>query len=267
MNTNKEMPIRKTVSLYLSSADRVSGTIDDFSVRVPSIIPNVVKIEVAEVILPLVLYNITDTTNVFSFTDSLSAPLTVTLEPGSYSAATFMTALELLMNAATTDVFTITYSSQSFSFTIHNATGGWDINADDNTVYSKMGIEFVQIETAVAVGASWDVIGNTVAFGIPFHAYIESTALTIRNSTHSAHYMSSNSSENGRNIIAKIPMTDNTGGVVFTFYQNKESSTSIISETGTHSLTQRIDLRLKFPSEQEMKVLTDWSVLIHVHHY
>lgn len=257
------MTDNKIISLYISSADRVSGTRDDFNVRLPSTVPNVHKIEVNEVILPLILYNITSGCNKFEFTDSASSSHTITISPGSYNADQLASLLEDSMNAVSADTYSISYSSIYFTFIITTTNGTWTLDDVDNNIYSKIGMT---PGTSVLDGSDNSIISIPTAFGVPFHAYIESSALSPSNFKHTDNYMSSNRKENGRNIIAKVPLTDNTGGVVFTFYQNKETSTSLISDTSTHTLSQIIDVRLKFPDEQPMQIMSDWSMVIHIHY-
>lgn len=253
----------KTVStniavIYISSKDRISGSYSDFTVRLPRTIPNVRNITVHSVILPLMVYNVNENNNVFSFTDSTSSTYTIVIEPGSYNANTFSVALEDLMNTSSTDQFTVTYSMTTFKFSIVNASSGWSINAlMQSSAYAAM---------CISPGAYlYTCEGDSCSFGIPYHAYIESSALSFSNHHSVPHYYSSNPDENGLDIIAKIPMTSNTGGVIFFEYIAAQESVGD-SQHATGLLSQKIDLKLRFPENSDFQILSDWSLVVHVSH-
>jgi len=255
----------KRITLYLSSADRISGSYSDFILRIPQTIPSVKKVYVNEVSLPLVLYNISETCNRLAFTDSLSNSYDVSVEPGSYSVSEFTSELELKMNStASPDIFTVSYSTRTFKFTISTVSGPFSIDDIDYSVYSKMGMESGDISNLV--GIDHLITGYVITFGTPFHAYIESTALSSSNNLHvSGHYMSSSPVERGKHIILKIPITANTGGVIQNHYLLSDDHTEV-GQHSTNALAQKIDIRLRFPNDTEMLVMSDWSLTVIVVH-
>lgn len=256
----------KIVKLYLNTEDRLSGSIDDCFVSIGQPIPNVKKIEVDSIILPLLMYNITTKNNQFRFIDSGANDFTVNFTEGSYSAQSFASEMETLMNATSGDTFVVTYNPITFKFVFSTTAGAWSIE-DVGTafeVYNSIGI--TEGTASTLIGADHTITSSVVAFGLPYHMYLESLVLSQHNNLFSQHYYSSNTSEDGKNIIQKIDLTTNTGGVVFQQKFTEENVSDIGQESGgLNALPQKIDLKLRFPNNQPVDILSDYSVEIHIH--
>lgn len=255
----------KRIALYLSSADRVSGTYSDFAVRLPRPIPGVMKLYVEEVCLPLVIYNITSACNTLTYSDTSTGPpasYTVQLEPGSYTADQFCAELARLMDATlSANTYSVSYSTRTFKFTVSTTGTPFELDAVANSVYQKMGIDFGGLTSISGLGIDHAIEGSVTTFGTPFYAYVESTVLSASNNAHvDGHYMSSNASENGKNIVLKVPITANTGGVIQNYFLSDDRAE--MGQHATDSLPQRIDVRLRFPNDQPMEVMSDWSLTV-----
>lgn len=253
-------------TLYISSKDKVNKS--DFTVRFPEKIDNVTSVEVKEVTLPLIIYNILPTCNSLTFTDSTASQYTVLVEEGSYDANTFASALALLMTTASgVDTFTISYSLVKFKFVIESDGASFSIDATpSNSVYPKMGIDSTVLPIAsAALPTNQTVLSDAVIFGLPLHAYVESHNLSKSHNLHPI-FMSSDALENDKNIVAKVPLSENGGGVIFKSYFSDDVASSIISFSGTNAVSQNVDIRLRLPNDEEFKIMSDWSLTVHVHY-
>lgn len=261
------MSFNKITTIYMSSADRVSGTTTDFRVRLDAKIHNITKIEVQQVILPMTIYNITPSCNRLRFVDSTLLDATIQITPGSYNVNTVSTILEQSLNSNSTDMWTVMYDSITLKFKISNATGAFSLQPTTQSINTKIGLQ--STASSVVDGVEWSLTSEVVLFGLPLYCYVESHALS--NHTYDVkNYHSTNANENNKSIIAKLGMSENSGeGVVYHTYVNKDSSTSVISPTGVGSIPQLIDVRLRFPSadirQTEFDLMTDWNMDIHVH--
>lgn len=259
----------KKASLYISSNDRqTSDPIDNINVTIHEGVKlnDVRKIEVREAIIPITVYNVTTGVNDgFTVTDSTTTQYVITIAEGSYSTASMAQTLALYLNYVSSDTFTVSYDAKTFKYVIKNTTGAFAIDANATSVYSTMGFAVgssaIPAATALNQTPVNEISGSAVFFGLPLYLYIESQDLAISNYTN---VLSTNVNET-QNIIAKIPITTNSGGVVFQHFTDHDT-TQQISQSGT-SLPQRLNIRLRLPNNNDFKVIIgDWSLSLIVHY-
>ncbi len=90
--------MRQTNLLLLHSKDRINGTSTNFTLQLPEAITNVSSIELMSVSIPATVYNVDSSNNTFYFIDG-GVDKSVTLDSGSYSSESIITALETETNA------------------------------------------------------------------------------------------------------------------------------------------------------------------------
>jgi hypothetical protein len=103
--------------LLINSADRVSGTSDDFTVPIPSApIQGLKKYELLSANIPNTIYNVTAiNSNIYFFR---GANFTATLSPGAYDIISLASAISLAMTAADpANTYTVTFSPVTMKLT------------------------------------------------------------------------------------------------------------------------------------------------------
>lgn len=252
-----------TCTVYISSEGQSNKT--DFTVNLRHRIRNVHKIQLKSVVLPVVIYNIKSTCNSFRFTDSVASTYTVTLSDGAYDVNTMSSTLETLMNASGTgDVFDIKYNSSTYKFEIESNSGAFTIETQANSVYAKMGIETLPVTSSPSPTLQ-TIFSSPIVFGLPLWCYIESLALS---NTHNDTplFLSSNALEDVKHIIARLYLSENSGGIIFKDYQSTDHASSVESFNG-FTLSHNIDVKLKFPNDQDFEVLSDWGAEFNVTYF
>lgn len=121
--------------IYVSSANRTSGTPDDFTIvdtgdRYTSV---PLSIKVKSVTIPYTWYNMTSSNNSFMFTGMSSGPHSFTIPPGNYTGATLATELAKQLNIAVgggscSGGYTVVYDPTTGKFTIASTTENFSIN-------------------------------------------------------------------------------------------------------------------------------------------
>ena len=138
-----------TRKIFVDSKDRVSGTSTDFQVRLQNPVEGVTGMILADMIMPVTMYNINSVNNTFYFSERIynviesgysdyyddgSNQFTVTVSAGNYSVSELMSALKTAVDNEITPAYcTITYSSATskFTFTVtDNGANLWNYSDD-----------------------------------------------------------------------------------------------------------------------------------------
>lgn len=254
----------KVARVYISSNDRVSGTATDFTVHFPpQRIHNVFKIDVESVILPSTIYNITSSNNNITMTNNATTQFSVQIPVGSYNVNTLAsTIVTLFDDAGFGDPLVITYNAITFKFTIENTIGAYslDVVSGGNDVYTSMNLT---PQSSALVGGKDIIVSGAVLFGIPLYCFVESSQLNVSSHVNS---LSSNRDENHRAILAKIPISENSGtNVIFKDYSREEAVGDIDLQGVV--FPQSIDIKIRFPSNETFSLEAgDVSLVLHVHY-
>lgn len=247
-------------TIYIDSKDRINGTRNSFNVKLPKHINHIVKSEIGDIILPLIIYNITSTDNKFNFTDSTSSAFSITVPPGSYSASQISTYIQNEMNNLSSDVYSVSYNTIFFKFYITTPTGAFSINTVANNIYNKLNIT---VGSSVVDGSDNVIIGNIVVFGLPYYLYIKSRALCLHGFDHHRSY-NSDPLMNNRHILSKVSLNGNTGSIIYASFINNILSAAGVEQGEGLNLGQIIDVEIIFPDGQQYDIMDDWSMSIHI---
>jgi hypothetical protein len=105
--------------VYLNSKNRSSGTVSNFTTKLPVVLENVISIMIRSVDIPITYYVINSTNNTFKFNGS--GLKTVTITAGNYSANDLATEIQTRMNATAFTGTTVVYSDLTNKFVFTNA--------------------------------------------------------------------------------------------------------------------------------------------------
>jgi hypothetical protein len=150
----------EAVEVYIDSKQRnTGGTPENFTLTLGKPLKKVMRIEPIEMEIPFTYYTTNANNNVLKF-DVGGTVYTATVSPASYVPNTFMTALQDAMNAAYFPAgFTITYSGDTFKFTINNATA-FKILYAGSTIARSIGI-FADTAVGTSITTGMINIGGT----------------------------------------------------------------------------------------------------------
>lgn len=123
--------------LLIQSKDRLSGTHNNFTVKLPNPYSNVRAIKLLSAFIPNTVYNITSSNNTFIFNEG-GSNLTATLTAGAYSVFDLVTELETKLDAAGANTYTVSYSAVTFKLTI-TSTANYTIIG--GTILNILGFE------------------------------------------------------------------------------------------------------------------------------
>lgn len=112
--------------IFVESSKRSNGTSSNFQLEIAPILPPTSKLELLWAVIPLSTFNIPTGRNTFQWREGgPGSPniRTAAVAPGNYNITEFITAVEAAMLAAssTASVYTVTYDSKTYKFTISRA--------------------------------------------------------------------------------------------------------------------------------------------------
>ena len=131
-------------SIDVWSKDRYNGSSHNFSVRLVQKLAKVQAVKLASAHIPA-LYNIDDTNNQITITESTPATFNVTLTNGGYSLTsgptTLVSLIQTALNAVTANTYTVTYDQNTYKITIARSAGAvtFQLNWSTNTKTQKIG--------------------------------------------------------------------------------------------------------------------------------
>jgi hypothetical protein len=110
--------------LFINSQDRVSGSIENFTVELPSHLlmrqkNQRTRLILNDLVLPYTWYNVQATNNNFVVVETIlgvSTPVIITIPVGSYHALQLRTQIQTLLNASLQDTYTVAYQEVSGKF-------------------------------------------------------------------------------------------------------------------------------------------------------
>lgn len=170
--------------LFISSDERDTGTIGDFTVAMPSHLLTCrpeqrMRMVLNDVVMPYTWYNVQETNRHFEIVENGGTPIKVSLDVGSYHALQLRDHLRVKLNAATTQGYTYTVTfhevSSKFQFTIDYPFGinsfGFSSSTHDlgASAYKLLGFEKGSINT----------FKNTTVDGVSTYALSSSNAVSM----------------------------------------------------------------------------------------
>lgn len=234
------------VAVHIDSADRTSGSNENFEIKLSNEVTRVKSVEVVSVEIPFTFYTLNSSNNVFKFTDNTPTTYTVTLSPGNYDGATFASALQTAMNLLMAG-FTVTYGYTTFKLTWANASQ-FNILISGSTMASTIGVT-----SASGLTTSFTSQG-TINLSGPNYILIKSDKLVKPKRTppylHSAQ----------ANVLYKVVVSTGPGSTLIE--KNSYSNPNPIMY-GTRQRIQVIDLQLIDPNGNVLDLNGQrWSMTI-----
>ena len=232
--------------VHIDSYDRInpSESSGNFSVIITDLGPNDDKImSIERVIMPLSMYAINATNQTF-----LINAVTVTLTPGNYTSATFVTELDTQLAANSVAI------GATISSTISSITGKIMLtaNAGDFTVtvnsHNNRYLGMVQ-NTAVASASSVFISPNVIELTVS--RYIDVLIETPISST--------NTTNGNRNIIARIPLVN----APFTTVSYAQSDFNFVNMLTRNFNTFRVHIVDQYQNTIDLNGL-DWSLTLNI---
>lgn len=156
------------VAVNIDSKDRISGTNENFEIKLSKSIERVKNIDIVSVEVPWTFYVLNSTNNVLSFTVG-ATPHSITVSPGNYDAITFVQLIQQLMNA-TASGFSVAWSSTNYKITFSNASS-FNIIYSTSTISSLIGL------TADSGATTSFTCQGVINLSGPNYIYIKSTVL------------------------------------------------------------------------------------------
>jgi hypothetical protein len=231
--------------LLIQSKDRIVGTPDNFSIKIPPI-EDLKTVNLLSASIPNTLYNVTSTNNTIYW--NRGGALSATLAPGAYDSATLSAALKTAMDTADgVQTYTITFSETTMKLTIA-CTAAFTLTCTNNT-------------TALWYILGWNTTANTGsatsqtadnALRLDFPAYL---IITIREFSNTS--MATTANFRGNYCIS---MRENSQYVEVFNVENAYLNDTIYTAMGTLS---NIDVTVKLPDGTSAGLNgADWSCLL-----
>ncbi len=232
----------KHLTVVFNSALRNTGSVSstDYVVGLPFMFPDKTnrRMRLKSVVIPWNYYNVNSTNN-----SVLVNAITVTITPGSYTAATLAVAIAAALNAAGIGFtgFTCTYSTTTFLFTIGSGaaiTFHWE--SPLSTLQTIIGFPST-------LNAATTQVGTTAAtLGIPNSLYISMKGFT-------SNIFIAAQTANFAPINFYIPLTANTGTLIF-YEPDFENQWTEHQD----KLSQTVNIRLTDQAGNVIPLNADW---------
>lgn len=220
------------VPLYINSAQRSTGTNENFTITLANPVARVIKCEVVSAEVTYSFYTINSTNNQLVFSVG-GTPYTATVTPGNYNITDFMTALTAAMNAQFAG-FTMVYNRNIYKLTISNASA-FQLVFAGSTLATSIGLS---ANTAIATAVTPQ---NIINISGPKSLLIRSNRLTrpkiIRPFLN----------QNQQNILYKIPITGGPGDILV--------EKNVYSSPITYGIRQTVsDIDLQLVDENDQTI-------------
>jgi hypothetical protein len=131
--------------IFINSEDRVSGSIQDFSIEIPSHLlvaekHQFTRLVLNDLVMPYTWYNVQASNNTFTIQEP-SATATMALELGSYHTLQLRDHIKVKLNGSgLSGTYTVSYYEQSGHFIIQS-TSSSTFTLTNNTAYRLLGFE------------------------------------------------------------------------------------------------------------------------------
>lgn len=250
----------KTQDICISSRDRLSSSpsTSDFIVQLPEQVLNVCQVELIDVQLPNVFYNITTNNQILTwvYNDGSDHTLTYTIPAGCYDINTLVTKIQAGMNGAgDANTYSVTYNNEQFTVTF-TRTGGsatFQLKCSLTTgPWYELGFPY----TDTALDASPKTSPNVVNLASVYHLGLSVSPLLALAQTSSGNYV---------NWFLSV---DTAGGVVINQPVNSEyMQTSFIY---TQSCLTQLHIKLDYANTSSRGALNlngaDWEFILRVYY-
>lgn len=244
---NGEIVTDRSISVYITSAQRDFGTNEQFTYRLGDFPIHCYGFSLTEAEVPNSFYNVETLDNTFTLNEG-GLDLLVTVTPGHYSTgASFAAAIKAALDSASTlpQVYTVTYSSITNTLTI-SAGAPFSLIFNDDYIGLMMGF----LETGT-FGPSMSLTSPNAVFLFAGHLFIESQILT--NTSNSGFNVCGRSGERDKGclIVQKIPLDYSSGydplhPIIFT-------NPDYFVRKLLNPLIDRIDLKITYGPDSRRK--------------
>lgn len=203
------MSTYKTTILYINSSDATVGENTAFTIYTSNAgVDNVFSYCVQDITVPFTWNTIRDGRDTIVWTDDVDGVLTVTVDPGNYTASELATELSTIMSAASaTHTYTVTYDSTTQGFSIVS-TGLWSITAANQTASD--------LWYPIGFTDTYLIAGNTLisvsAINLTGDDRLFVTSATLANSD--SYSTSSGNQLNKSSKIASVIIDGNPGSII-----------------------------------------------------
>jgi len=230
--------------IYINSADRISGSIEDFSVFIQDHLENVDKnISVESLAIPYSYYVVNGNNNTL-----LAGPTgvdTITLTQGNYTGSELSTELQTQLNAVLVPTYTVSFDSNSGKFTYSTGDASEFQIITDTQNYKYLGFD----KSSTNSSSSGSLTSSNV-IDVSGSQYIEvRTDLPIH---------SENNSNLNRDVLLRVYPNSEVFSTIF--YQNNNAQVHFTSDK-----IQRVRFTLfdEFDNQMDLNGL-NWSLTLKV---
>ena len=246
----------KYQEVNINSYDRISGTATNFNIDLPNgVIPK--KIGLIRAVIPNSWDVINSTNNTIDLVEgALSA--TITIPIGSYTTDAFETALKAeIISAGFTNTYAVNGDESTHKLTI-SADGAFSILFESGSSTSTTCADIMGFEKIDYTGESTYTGTYVYNFSGANQLYMKLTNAT----NYDFGVISSNVLDT--NILAFIPITENSGGTIF---HNSGTAFANVSFFNCADFTNTMTFKLSFENDEDIDLNgQEWSCLIGVYY-
>lgn len=200
--------------IYVQSSLRNSGDSNSFTINLSRPIFSVKSVEVSEVLLPNVIYNVNSTNNSISL-DEGKGVRTVSVAVGQYDITALLSALKTALDGdnVLTGIFTCTYNTVTYKVNI-SSTVAFSISAAlANSLTDMLGYPLAGTGSALT-----NIASRVFDISTTRQVYIQSNILT-----------SAELNGKRQNILCKVPLNTSFGAIIT--YKNESVNRIVLDSS------------------------------------